>query len=249
MEYFSADEIKNEKREYISGILKSHVGRNLENLFASKIVKKYCDIKFPNTQNSLKILDCGIGNGEFAKQLDNEGVKYVYGLDIDNYLSEDNKNFVREFKTGDLSSEKIPWQDNTFEMVTAWCVLPHLENPHFFMREVLRTLKPGGLLILSIPHILSKASLSYFKKNGDFPRYLSSTNHITVFTPGSFANLTRDFKVVNMEYMIDNRIFNGTKGKARRAVFDAFCSNNFTKKYIEKLWGYNQIWVLSKETK
>lgn len=249
MEYFSADDIKNKKKEYISGILKEHIGRNLEDLFAARLVKRYCDVYFSGSQNSPKILDCGIGNGEFAKQLNSQGLKNVYGLDIDNYLSDGNRDFVREFKTTDLSCEKIPWQDDSFEIATAWCVLPHLENPHFFVREMLRILKPGGLLMLSIPHMLSKASLNYFAKYGDFPRYLASTNHITVFTPGSFKNLMRNFKVVNMEYMMDNRIFNGTKGRLRKALFGVLCSNNATKQYISKLWGYNQIWILSKETK
>ncbi len=197
MEYFSANDIKNNRKEYISGVLKEHVGRNLEDLFAARLVKKYHDIYFPDFQNSSRILDCGIGNGEFAKQLNNEGLKNVSGLDIDDYLSERNRTFVKEFKIADLSCEKIPWQNDSFEIATAWCVLPHLENPHFFVREISRVLKPGGLLILSIPHVLSKASLNYFGKYGDFPRYLASTNHITVFTPGSFKNLMKNLKSVN----------------------------------------------------
>ena len=249
MEYFSANDIRGKKKEYISGIIKEHVGRNLENLFAAKLVKKYSGIYFSNLQNSPKILDCGIGNGELARQLSNEGLKNIYGLDIDDYLSNENRGFVREFKTADLSCEKIPWQNDSFEIATAWCFLPHLENPHFFVREILRVLKPGGLLMLSIPHMLSKASLNYFNKYGDFPRYLASTNHITVFTPGSFKNLMRDFKVMNMEYMIDNRIFQGTKGRLRKILFSILCSNSAAKQYINKLWGYNQVWILSKETK
>lgn len=249
MEYFSVTDIKSKKKEYISEMLKEHIGRNLENFFASRLVKKYCDIYFSGLQNSPKVLDCGIGNGEFEKQLNGEGLKNVYGLDIDNYLSKENRDFVEEFRMVDLSCEKIPWQDDSFEIATAWCVLPHLENPYFFAREISRVLKPGGLLILSIPHLLSKASLNYFRKYGDFPRYLASTNHITVFTPGSFKNLMRNFKIVNMEYMIDNRIFHGAKGRLRKVLFSILCSNNITKQYINKLWGYNQIWILSKETK
>jgi ubiquinone/menaquinone biosynthesis C-methylase UbiE len=247
MEYLSANDIKNNKKEYVFGILKDHVGRNLENLFAAKLTANYHDLLFSSDRHHSKILDCGIGNGEFARQLNDIGFDNVCGTDIDNYLSEKNTSFVKEFKIDDFNCERMPWPDNYFEIATAWCVLPHLENPHFFIREILRVLKPNGLLILSIPHILSKASLNYFRKNGDFPRYLSSTNHITVFTPGSFKNLMRNFNVVNMEYMIDNRIFNGVKGKLRKILFVVFCSNSVTKQYINKLWGYNQIWILSKK--
>lgn len=246
MEYFNSDDIKKEKKEYISNILKDHVGRNLEGFFAARLVKKYNDIHFSSLKNNTKILDCGIGNAEFAKQLSSLDLREVYGLDIDNYLSDKNKNFIKEFKIADLSCEKIPWQDNYFEMVTAWCVLPHLENPHFFVREVLRVLKPGGLLILSIPHLLSKASLKYFNEHGDFPRYLASTNHITVFTPGSFKNLTKDFNTANMEFLIDPRIFNSLKGRLRRFLFNLFNKNKILSEYINRKWGYNQVWILSK---
>ncbi len=247
MEYFSTDDIRNSKKNYIAEILKDHVGRNLQDGFAADLVIRYANDIFDRQKNNLNILDCGVGNAEFAKQLNVRGLKNVYGLDVDNYLSEDNKNFIKDFKISDLNCEKIPWQDNFFDIITAWCVLPHLENPHFFIREALRVLRPGGLLIVSIPHILSKASLKYFKKNKDFPRYLSSTNHITVFTPGSFKNLTKGFDVVNMEYLVDPRIFKGFKGKIIKSLFGFSHKYGIFYDYIYRKWGYNQIWILSKQ--
>ena len=58
----------------------------------------------------------------------------------------------------------IPFEDNYFDAVYAIEVLEHTSRPYDFIVEAYRVLKPGGILIISVPnmsHILSRFS-SFF---------------------------------------------------------------------------------------
>lgn len=247
MKYFTVDELRKGGREEIMASLKDYVGRNIRDSFAADLVARYSKQLFNSPLSELGVLDYGVASGAFAEQLSEKGFRDIYGLDLDNYLSEKNSKLVKEFKIVDLNLDALPWANDFFQVVTAWCVLPHLENPHHCIRETLRVLRPGGLFILSIPHLMSKASINYFLKHEDFSRYAPQNNHIAVFTPGVFQNtVLRYFEKVNMEYLIDPRIFQGLRGKLRKLIFDLSDRISFAKKYLEKLWGYNQIWILRK---
>ncbi len=245
MEYLTNQEIKN-NRERLRNDMGNYVGRNLQNLFAANLVARYHD-RFFKDRSTTKFLDYGVAGGAFVAQLYQLGFHNVSGLDIDNYLADENKGYVKEFKTADLSYDKVSWPDNSFDIVTAWCVLPHLENPHFCIRETLRILKPGGLFILSLPHILSRASINFFLKNGELARYYPGKNHVSIFTPGTFQSaISKYFKKVDMEYLIDPRSLAGVKGFIRKRILSLAGYLPKLMGYFEKLWGYNQIWILQK---
>ena len=247
MKYFTAQESKEGGQAELKSHYKGYVGRNLQRMFAAKLVKRAADELMTAPVDQLKILDYGAASGAFFRQLDELGFKNFYGLDIDDYIDEENRALIKEIKTADCSTEKFPWPDQSFDIITAWCFLPHLENPHHCVRETLRLLKPGGLFILSIPHLLSRASLDYFMKNQDFARYHPAKNHISVFTPGVFKlTVQKYFETVRMEYLIDERSFVGLKGAVRKWLLKLSEYLPVCHRYLEKIWGYNQIWVLKK---
>lgn len=49
-------------------------------------------------------------------------------------------------------AEKIPFADNTFDMVTCQTVLIHVADINIALKEMLRVLKPGGLLAVAEPN-------------------------------------------------------------------------------------------------
>lgn len=57
-----------------------------------------------------------------------------------------------EIKRGDLS-ERLPYDDATFDVITCIEGLEHIENPQQAVREFARLLKPNGHLIASTPNI------------------------------------------------------------------------------------------------
>jgi len=101
-------------------------------------------------------LDLGCGDGQIAERVAwMVGVKEVYGADIDSEVLENAK--LRGIKTFnlDLSKDKIPLNDNSVDLVTAFEVIEHLINPDNMLKEVFRVLKEGGHLLLSTPNLAS----------------------------------------------------------------------------------------------
>jgi len=85
------------------------------------------------------------------------------------------------FKLTDLN-ERWPFEDDFFDVTVAVEVIEHLENPSHFLREVRRTTKAGGCLILTSPNPESPASRNLFLKTGRFHWFLEGNveyGHIT----------------------------------------------------------------------
>lgn len=77
-----------------------------------------------------------------------------------------------DFKVPELTSEKIrtihatldetlPFAENSFDIVTMLAVLEHLDRPYEICSEILRVLKPGGRLILTVPGKRAKPILEF----------------------------------------------------------------------------------------
>jgi SAM-dependent methyltransferase len=64
----------------------------------------------------------------------------------------------------------LPWPDQTFDAVVSTEGIEHLENRFAFLRELARVLKPGGLLILTTPNIVSLRSRIRFAGSGFYHR-------------------------------------------------------------------------------
>lgn len=45
-----------------------------------------------------------------------------------------------------------PFEDNSFDYIEAFHVLEHLDRPFNVMKELHRILKPGGKLVVKVPH-------------------------------------------------------------------------------------------------
>ncbi len=75
----------------------------------------------------------------------------IWGIDFaDKVIDFMSKQFPEiKFIVGDVFN--LPFEDETFNYVTAGELLEHLESPHFFIKEAIRILKPGGVLSLSCP--------------------------------------------------------------------------------------------------
>ena len=149
----------------------------------------------------LRILDIGCGGGEFLIQLKEMGFSNLSATDIDQYsdLSKNNVNF----KKVDLCYEKLPWQDNYFDLITAWEVFEHLENPHFLIKEITRVLKPGGKVVISMPNVFHIISKLIFLKTDDFPRWNWKNNHITVYSKSIFNKaFLKNLKLEEIKYFM-----------------------------------------------
>ena len=101
-------------------------------------------------QKSLKILDAGCGTGGMMHVLSQFG--QVSGFDV----SPEAIKFchARNLKKVNLASvEKIPFNNDSFDLVTSFDVLYHqrVKNDRLAVAEFFRILKPGGYLLLRVP--------------------------------------------------------------------------------------------------
>jgi len=62
--------------------------------------------------------------------------------------------------------DDIPRPDNTFDVILCIAVLEHVENPEHCVREFFRVLKPGGIVIASVPFLQPEHKIPT-----DFQRY------------------------------------------------------------------------------
>lgn len=99
-------------------------------------------------RREIKILDAGCGTGLLAKKLKDFGK--VWAID----LSEEAIKFARKrgLNARQASVTKLPFTDEFFDAVTSIDVIYHKKvNDQKALQEILRVLKPGGVLILRVP--------------------------------------------------------------------------------------------------
>ncbi len=100
-------------------------------------------------QGQTKILDIGCGHNDFLKPVYSK-TPHTYGIDPDASALQKNRIIKHKF-TG--HAEKIPVENNLFDLVVSAWVLEHLENPQRVFREIHRVLKPGGHVIFLTPNV------------------------------------------------------------------------------------------------
>jgi len=100
------------------------------------------------TDRRPRILDVGCGTGANLLMLSKYGD--AEGVDI----SEDALAFCRErgldkVKLG--AGEELPYEDDSFDLVTAFDVVEHMDDDLAGLREMRRVLRPGGRVLLFVP--------------------------------------------------------------------------------------------------
>lgn len=95
-----------------------------------------------------KILDVGAGTGRLSIALAKQGAD-VTALDVSKEMLEKIKMKNKKIKIVIGEAESLPFEDETFDIVTAVFLIVHLKNPTRFFDEVYRVLKDGGIFIVT----------------------------------------------------------------------------------------------------
>jgi 2-polyprenyl-3-methyl-5-hydroxy-6-metoxy-1,4-benzoquinol methylase len=116
-------------------------------------------------QRNLKpniIVDVGCGRGNLYSYVKAKCDRYV-GVDVVKY-----EEFPPslEFKSVNLDSGKVDLPENFADVICSVETIEHLENPRVFVRELVRLVKPNGLIVVTTPNQLSLLSkLTLILKN------------------------------------------------------------------------------------
>jgi len=116
-------------------------------------------IKKTNFRNK-RILDVGCGDGQHMRLLEKLGAKKVYGLEPSRVMISQAKQLGSKSKRlilGTLQRNKL--QSNFFDIIYARFSIHHDRAIAPIYQAVYRLLKPGGTLIITIPHPIRVAFL------------------------------------------------------------------------------------------
>jgi SAM-dependent methyltransferase len=105
------------------------------------LVRKY-------VADGARVLDAGVGLGRILGPMER---LQRYGIDISlDYLKEAR---ARGFEVAFSRIEDMPYEDGYFDAVIACDVLEHVIDLHGCCLQLLRVLRPGGVLIVRVPYL------------------------------------------------------------------------------------------------
>lgn len=95
-----------------------------------------------------KVLDIGFGSGNLLAEAKSRG-STCYGVEIsqkaiDNLQGEG-------YCLGLIQNNKLPFENNFFDIIIASHVIEHIENEAVILDEIKRAMKPNGYLIMGVP--------------------------------------------------------------------------------------------------
>ena len=95
-------------------------------------------------------LDYGAGRGNVT-QMNFRGIaRFVAGIDPEAQVFENPH--LDDAKLLDLTTNVIPYPDNSFDVVFADNVMEHVDEPTVVFNEIRRVLKPGGVFLAKTPN-------------------------------------------------------------------------------------------------
>ncbi|MGI6073613.1 MAG: class I SAM-dependent methyltransferase [Fermentimonas sp.] len=153
------------------------------------LISKY---SAPNKQNtSARLLDIGCGTGYFLDKARTKGYE-VSGIEKDGH----SRDFAKDKFKLNINDEDALWniETNSFDIVTLWHVLEHMQNLNKVVSKLNQILKPDGTLVLALPNHNSYDAQVYKKHWAayDVPR------HLWHFTPDTVEKLLKkhSFKII-----------------------------------------------------
>lgn len=179
---------KDRSTTYKSRDIYSYIETYIKSKVPPGVIRKYLDIGCSDGLLTVKI-------GKLLKLKPDQ----IYGIDIPEFASEPikpTKGF--QFTQYSANDVKLPFSDNTFDLITMLQVLHHVKNPYEMLMEIKRILKPNGILFLrehdrnskemDILIHLQHLFYSQISHKVDYDRYIS-TKFERYFSKEAFESL------------------------------------------------------------
>ena len=258
LNYFSGIPVFSEVNNYINNYEKisldhvEHFNRTGKNPFmeegywksvedtTKELIKKY-------SKTNDKILDVGVGLGRLLENFQNLD---RYGMDISSHYLK----IAAEKGINCCMSliEDMPYEDNTFDVITCTDVLEHVLDINLGVKNILRVLKPNGILIIRVPY---KEDISWYLSD-DCPYDFV---HVRAFDENTLkAIFTKVFPSKVLEWNTAGTTFDYSRLKYPIPPFNRWLKNLFTFYYknqsanlnkYKSFFNYNEInYVIKKES-
>jgi ubiquinone/menaquinone biosynthesis C-methylase UbiE len=170
--------------------------RQLEDWYWWFVARRHAALRFTEDFRPrcgpLRILDAGCGTGALLDCLERRSDAEVYGLDFSGQaLAYTRQRGHNHLVQADLT--RLPFRDDTFDVITALDVVEHIREDERALREVNRVLRPGGVLVVSVP------AFRFLWGPHD-----TALHHYRRYTTGEMAALMRrsGFRVSKLTYLL-----------------------------------------------
>ncbi len=112
-------------------------------------LRRRCE-KITHRVNKGRILDIGCATGIFLNAMQQLPNWEVVGLEPVTYAA----NYAHDrfgFPVYNKTLLEANFPETSFDVITLWDVLEHVDNPSAYLEKIYRILKPGGWLVIKIP--------------------------------------------------------------------------------------------------
>jgi len=122
---------------------------------AKKIELEYwrVELSFLQRNRNAQLLDLGCGYGELTLRAGEIiGTKEIHAVEIVDKKIDKVKASGIDVRKGDLN-QRLPFEDESFDVIIASHVIEHLSNTDIVLEEVYRILKMGGYLVIATSNL------------------------------------------------------------------------------------------------
>ena len=142
-----------------------------------------------------RVLDLGCRSGAFTRHfLDGNE---VVGLDVDRAALAKAESLGIQPVQANVE-EPLPFEDASFDAVVAGELLEHLQFPDALVREISRVLRPGGVIVGSVPNAYRLQGRLRFVR-GRAPE--DDPTHLHMFSPDDVRGLLAEFEDVRLSFL------------------------------------------------
>lgn len=145
--------------------------------FYAALIRRY--------RKSGKLLEIGCGMGDVLARLEDDFE--TYGIDVSEYAIAEAATHTPKSKLRVATAEQLNNLGGPFDVIAAFHVVEHLEDPFAVLKLCARNTTPGGLLIFATPN----TDAPFAKKKGE--RWFANTDptHISLKSADEWLDLVK----------------------------------------------------------